>query len=118
MPSISSTGVVPEIRLDDACILTGGGGRAVENHLAMIKDRYRVDQIEEEVQMMLDQQDRHAVAMQAAQEIAQLVQLGVGESCRRLIEYQRPRLRRQRSREVQHALLPVGHGARQRVAMG
>src|SRR5919201_1894696 len=86
-PRSSSTAcclfVHTEVRVDDAVIFEHGGGGADGNEAAQLKHRDAVAQRGDEVELVVDEQHGHALALQASQMRDQLIRLGGVESCRR-----------------------------------
>src|SRR5437667_7218850 len=81
--------------------------RAFEQRLAVVHDEYAVGDVHHQVHVVLDHHHRDAAPAELLEPLQQELDLGGVQPGRRLVEHEQARPRRQRARDLQHALLPV-----------
>ena len=94
------------------------GRQALGELLAEFHHDQPVGEAHDELHVVLDQQHRHALALQLAQQRGELLLLEIAQARSRLVEQQQRRVGRQRARDLDDALLAERQAAGRVVQMG
>ena len=109
-----------EIRVDHALVGAHLVRGSLRDHASVVHHDHAVARAHDEVEVVLDDQERDAVALAQREDVLeQLDAQRRADAGHRLVEQQDPRLRHQRADEVEQLALPAGEraGERARVAV-
>src|SRR5579864_2630289 len=96
-----------KVSVDDLPLLSQRRHRSAADQPALRHDEHRVAQLLDEVQLVLDHQDRQAVAAEVLQVAPDLLDDARVHAGHRLVEKQAARVQHERAHDLDQALLPA-----------